>query len=118
MSGGEGWDIVVNCGAGSKAVELTFALARRGATVILIGGSSHGQMLAIAANRISMGDMQVIGVCGYTSESWTRTLQLLEKGELKFRDLITHRVPLAEFGRAIQLVGSKSEPMGKVMITH
>jgi len=118
MSGWEGWDVVVNCGAGSKPVELAFAVARRGATVILIGGSSHGQTLSIPANRISMGDMEVVGVCGYSSESWTRTLRLLETGELKFEDLITHRVPLAEFGRAIQLVGSKSEPMGKVMITY
>jgi 2-desacetyl-2-hydroxyethyl bacteriochlorophyllide A dehydrogenase len=118
MSGGEGWDLVVNCGSGSKAVELTFALARRGATVILIGGAPDSQMLSIPANRISMGDMEVVGVCGYSTESWTRTLQLLERGELEFNDLITHRVPLDEFARAIQLVGSKSEPMGKVMITY
>lgn len=118
MSGGEGWDVVINCAAGPKPVELTFALARRGATVILIGGSPDGQMLSIPANRMQMGDMQVVGVCGYTSESWSRTLQLLETGELRFHDLITHRVPLTEFARAIQLVGSKFEPMGKVMITH
>jgi threonine dehydrogenase-like Zn-dependent dehydrogenase len=118
MSGGEGWDLVVNCGAGVKAVELAFALARRGATVILIGGSSHGQSLSILANRISMGDMEVVGVCGYSTESWMRTLHLLESGELTFKDLITHRVALSEFARAIQLVSSKSEPMGKVMITY
>ena len=93
-------------------------LARRGATVILLGGAPDDQRLSIPANRFVMGDMQVVGVCGYTSESWTRTLHLLEAGELKFQDLITHRVPLAEFGRAIQLMGSKSEPMGKVMITY
>ena len=109
---------MVNCGAGVKAVELAFALARRGATVILIGGSSHGQSLSILANRISMGDMEVVGVCGYSTESWMRTLHLLESGELTFKDLITHRVALSEFARAIQLVSSKSEPMGKVMITY
>ena len=43
MSGWEGWDVVVNCGAGSKAAELAFALARRGATIVLIGASSRGQ---------------------------------------------------------------------------
>ncbi len=118
MSEWEGWDVVVNCGAGPKAVELSFALARRGGTVILIGGSPDGQMLSIPSNRISMGDMGVVGVCGYTRDSWMRTLHLLETGELRFNDLITHRVPLAEFGRAIGLVGSKSEPMGKVMITY
>lgn len=118
MSGWEGWDVVINCAAGPKPIELAFALARRGGTVILIGGSPEGKPISIPSNRIQMGDMHVVGVCGYNSESWARTLQLLEKGELKFNDLITHRLPLAEFGRAIQLVGSKSEPMGKVMITY
>jgi threonine dehydrogenase-like Zn-dependent dehydrogenase len=117
-SGGEGWDVVINCAGGSKPLELAFSLARRGATLILIGGAPDGQRASIPANRFVMGDLQVVGVCGYTSESWARTLQLLESGELSFKDLITHRVPLAEFGRATQLVSSKTEPMGKVMITY
>lgn len=118
MSGGEGWDVVVNCAGGSKAVDLAFFMVRRGGTVILIGGAPDEQRLSFPANRFVMGDLQVVGVCGYTSESWARTLQLLEKGDLRFNNLITHRVPLAEFGRAVQLIGSKTEPMGKVMITY
>ncbi len=118
MSGWEGWDVVMNCAGGTKATELSFALARRGATVILIGGAPDGQTASIPGNRFVMGDLQVVGVCGYTKDSWARTLLLLEKGELKFQDLITHHVALADFKRAVQLVGSKSEPMGKVMITY
>jgi 2-desacetyl-2-hydroxyethyl bacteriochlorophyllide A dehydrogenase len=118
MSGWEGWDVVINCAGGSKATELSLSLARRGGTVIMIGGAPDGQTASIPANRFVMGDLQIVGVCGYTRESWMRTLQLLEKGELKFEDLITHRVPLADFKRAVQLVGSKSEPMGKVMVTY
>jgi 2-desacetyl-2-hydroxyethyl bacteriochlorophyllide A dehydrogenase len=117
MSEGEGWDVVVNCAGGSKPMDLAFTIARRGATIILIGGAPDSQQLSIPANRFVMGDLQVVGVCGYSTESWKRTLRLLETGELRFHDLITHRLPLADFRYATQLVGSKSEPMGKVMIT-
>jgi threonine dehydrogenase-like Zn-dependent dehydrogenase len=108
--------VVLNCAGGSKAVDLAFTIARRGATIILIGGAPDDQRLSIPANRFVMGDLQVVGVCGYLSDSWSRTLHLLETGELKFKDLITHHVPLADFARAVQLVGSKTEPMGKVMV--
>ena len=118
MSGWEGWDVVINCAGGCKATELCFELVRRGGTVILIGGAPNGQNASIPGNRFVMGDLQVVGVCGYTRESWGRTLQLLESGDLKFKDLITHHVPLADFGRAVQLVCSKTEPMGKVMVTY
>ena len=101
MSGGEGWDVVVNCAGGSKPVELAFKMARRGATLIMIGGSPDSQILSIPANRFVMGDLQVVGVCGYTTDSWARTLKLLETGEVRFNDLITHHVPLAEFAKAV-----------------
>jgi threonine dehydrogenase-like Zn-dependent dehydrogenase len=118
LSKGEGWDVVVNCATGSAPLGLAFAIARRGASIVIFGTTPDKHCFTIPANRLVMGDLQVEGVLGYTAQSWTRTLRLLEKGELKFHDLITHRVSLADFGRAIQLIETKMEPMGKVAVSY
>jgi len=118
LSDGEGWDVVVNCATGSTPLELAFAIARRGASIVIFGTAPDEHRFNISANRLVMGDLQVEGVLGYTSQSWESTLRLLATRELKFHDLITHRVPLADFGRAIQLVERKTEPMGKVVVSY
>ncbi|MFN7996092.1 MAG: alcohol dehydrogenase catalytic domain-containing protein [Bryobacteraceae bacterium] len=115
-SGGPGWDLVVNCARGLRPLNLAFDLVRPGGTVVVIGGAPDEQMFQISAHAFIVRDLHIEGILGYTPRSWVQALDLLSSGRLKLGDLITHRKPLEQFGHALELVESRSEPMGKVAL--
>jgi L-iditol 2-dehydrogenase len=116
-SGSDGWDLVVDCASNAKPLGLAFQIVRAGGTVVVIGSAPDSQQLQIPANLFVTRDLHVEGLLGYTTQSWIHTLELVAAGSLRLGDLITHRVPLAEFGRALKLVESRHEPTGKVAIS-
>jgi 2-desacetyl-2-hydroxyethyl bacteriochlorophyllide A dehydrogenase len=115
-SGSDGWDLVVDCATGSKPLELALQIVRPGGTVVVIGSSPDSSRLQIPTNIFITRDLQIQGILGYTTESWTKTLELVSAGRLALSDLISHRRPLHEFASAIELLQSRSETMGKVAI--
>lgn len=115
-SGSDGWDLVVVAAPGPKALELGFHIVRPGGALVSIGGSADAEKLDLPANYFLTRDLRVEGILGYTTESWIRTLDLVAGGMLKLGDLITHRAPLADFRRALDLTVSRGEPVGKVTI--
>jgi threonine dehydrogenase-like Zn-dependent dehydrogenase len=117
LSGSDGWDLVVDCAIGPKPLGLSFQIVRAGGAVVVIGGAPDSQRLEIPANLFIKRDLHVEGLLGYTTRSWIRTLDMVATGSLKLGDLITHRVALGEFSRALELVESRREPIGKVAIS-
>jgi 2-desacetyl-2-hydroxyethyl bacteriochlorophyllide A dehydrogenase len=115
--GREGWDLVVDCARGLRPLDLAFQIVRSGGTVVVIGGAPDEQMFQISAHAFVMRDLHVEGILGYTTRSWIRTLDLVAEGKLKLADLITHRLPIGRFKEALELVESRSQPMGKVAIS-
>lgn len=115
-SNSDGWDLVIDCALGAKPLELAFQIVRPGGSVVVIGGSPDSHKLEIPANLLVIRDLQVQGLLGYTTAAWIRTLDLVTQGSLRLADLITHRAPLPEFDRALKLVETRTEPMGKVAL--
>jgi len=111
-----GWDLVVNCAHGLRSLDLAFQIVRSGGTIVVIGGAPDEQVFQISAHAFVMRDLHIEGVLGYTTRSWVHTLELLADGKLKLGDLITHRTPIEQFQHALDLVTSRAEPMGKVVI--
>jgi threonine dehydrogenase-like Zn-dependent dehydrogenase len=117
-SGNDGWDLVVDCALGSKPLDFTLRIVRRGGTIVVIGGAPDSDKLQIPANIFVMRDLHIEGIFGYTTESWVRTLELLTTGQLVLGDLISHRKRIEEFDQAVGLLQSRTEPMGKVIISY
>jgi len=118
MSGADGWDVVVECAGGPMALETALAIVRPGGHIALIGASSDDQYLSVPANIFYKKDLRIDGILSYTTASFTRALDLLTSGRLRFKDLITHRLPFEEFMNAVELLTSRAEPLGKVIVSH
>lgn len=116
-SGADGWDLVIDCATGAKPLELAFQIVRPGGVIVVIGAAPDSHKLQIPANVFVTRDLRVYGVLGYTSESWTRTLDLVSAGDLILGDLISHRRGIEEFSSAVSLLQGRAEPMGKVTIS-
>lgn len=116
LSGTEGWDVVINCAGGTGALDLALTIVRRGGNVVAIGAAHGEERLATDANLLVMKDLRIDGVCGYTTQSWVQTLELIASGKLQLRDLVTHTRPLDEFLEALRLLESRTEPVGKIVV--
>ena len=117
MSGADGWDVVIDCAGGPKSVETALAIVRPVGHIAIIGSSPDDQYLSVPANIFCKKDLRVDGILSYTTESFTRALDLLASGRVRFKDLITHRLPLEEFESAVGLLTSRAEPLGKVIVS-
>ncbi|MDJ0272067.1 MAG: zinc-binding dehydrogenase [Candidatus Caldarchaeum sp.] len=94
LAGGEGVDFATVTVGEGKAVETGFrSLAKRG--VLNIFASLHGEgMVDVNLNKLHFGELTLTGTYSGTRRHIYRALQLIEKGMVKVKPLITHRLPL------------------------
>lgn len=114
----KGWDLVIDCAIGSKPMELALEIVRSGGQVLFVGSPHAGEHFSVPAGLFVNKDLRIDGVHGYISTSWARTLDLVASHKLKVADLITHRVTLENFEEAVELIRSRPEPLGKVILTY
>src|SRR5205807_1756178 len=95
-----GFDLVVETAGAVPAVELATRLPREGGRTLLLGIAGEGKTLELPVDRIALRDVELIGSVAYTSAVWTRLLELLRGGLVRFDGIVTHRFPASEFQSA------------------
>lgn len=116
MTGGAGADVVLEAAGSESALPLALDLARRGGAVVLMGIAGGGRRLFMEADTLALKDLRVDGVFAYTTSNFAEALRLIESGRLDVQPLITHRFALQDFEKAFDLLGSRKEPVVKVML--
>lgn len=101
-----------------EAVDLATRLVRPGGRVVLLGVSGEGRTLELPPDRITLGDLEVIGSCSYTSSVWGRVMRLLERDLVSLDSIVTHRFPAARFEEALRLLEQRDGVVGKVLLEH
>jgi threonine 3-dehydrogenase len=109
----EGVDVVLEMSGSEAALHQGLAAATNGGRVSLLGTHAAPVTLDLSSELIFKG-LRVYGITGRRLfETWYRTTALLEEG-LDLSPIITHRLPLSDFGRAFELVASGHA--GKVVL--
>lgn len=103
LAGGEGVDFVSLTVGEGKAVETGFrCLAKRG--VLNIFASLHGDgVVGVNLNKLHFGEYTLTGTYASTRGHINRAVQLIEKGLVKVRPLITHRLPLEKLVEGFEI---------------
>ena len=106
-----GADVVVD--AVGDLFQDALKLTRRGGRILLFGQNEKAQA-QISQNMITRCELNIMGT--YISRfTFPSAIQLIESGLLSLQELITHRFPLKEIHKGIQVMG-KREAI-KVVIT-
>lgn len=123
FTGGRGVDIAFEC-SGGETMPVTLpqatAMARRGGKVVIVGGFDAGVTeIGLEWQRIQMSEIQLIpsasfAFWGLDAEQGT-ALELLSKGVLDAKRLITHRFELDRINEAFELADAK-ERTGAVFV--
>ncbi len=105
-TGGTGVDVLLEMSGHPEAMRLGFALLRTGGRASLLGIPSRPFELDFARDIIFKG-ATVQGINGRKMfETWFQMEALLATGKLNLEPVITHRLKLCEFKKAMELLQS------------
>lgn len=114
-TGGVGVDVVLEMSGHADAMRLGFQILRTGGRVSLLGIPSRPVELDFARDIIFKG-ATVLGINGRKMyETWVQMEALLKAGKLDLAPVITHRLPMSEFARCMDLL--KSGEASKIVLT-
>jgi len=112
-TGGVGVDIVLEMSGAEQAIRQGFEAVTNGGRVSLLGLPSRPITLDLN-NEIIFKGLRVYGITGRKMfETWYRTQALLAQG-LDLSPIVTHRLPLARFAEAFDLLAAGHA--GKVVL--
>jgi len=114
QTGGNGVDVVLEMSGHPDAIRLGLEILRTGGRVSLLGIPSLPVELNLARDIIFKGAV-VQGINGRKMyETWYQMEALLKTGRLNLSPVITHRLPMREFARGMDLL--KSGEASKILL--
>lgn len=113
LTDGDGVDVVLEMSGSEAALHQGLAALTNGGRISLLGTHARPATMELSEEIIFKG-IRVYGITGRRMfETWYRTTALLEEG-LDLSPIITHRLPLADYRRAFDLVAAGHA--GKVVL--
>src|SRR5690606_1989092 len=110
-----GFDVVIETAGSAEAARTSAALLRRGGRLVLTGIPAPGAA-GLDPTDLVVRQLEVHTVFGAPPAAWAHTVRVFAAGLLDPLPLVTHRLPLTAFARAIELVGSGDPAVGKVLL--
>ncbi len=99
--GGRGADLVVEFAGTPEAARQAIQMARRGGRVVLAGATGPGRELSgVDLSTIVRGHLDIYGSLANPKGVSRRGLELIARGTVDVKPLITHHFPLARFAEA------------------
>ena len=98
---GVGVDVSFECSGHPLSVKNCLQAVRKLGSYTQVG--ICGREISVEFDQIFYKQLKVAGSVGYTAATWQRVMRILEQGKVRLDDLITHRLPLAEWRPAFDL---------------
>jgi 2-desacetyl-2-hydroxyethyl bacteriochlorophyllide A dehydrogenase len=111
-------DVVIETAGAVDAVDLSTRLVRSGGRVALLGISGHERTLQLPPDRLSLGDISLVGCLSYTTAVWARTVELVASQRVDLARLVTHRFAAQDASRAFDVLESREGVVTKVVLEH
>ncbi|GHJ37845.1 zinc-binding dehydrogenase [Streptomyces sp. TS71-3] len=110
-----GFDVVVETAGSPAAARQAAALLRRGGRLVLTGIPGPGAA-GLDPTDLVVRQITVLTVFGAPTAAWAHAVRAFGAGLLTPAPLITHELPLSDFGHAIDLVDQAAPQTGKVLL--
>ena len=114
-TGGDGVEVVLEMSGAAPALEQALRVVTRGGSISLLGIFGEPPQVDLSELVIMKG-LRLHGIYGRRIyDTWERTQALLRSGALDVSPIITHRLDLADWEQAFDLIASRHA--GKVVLT-
>jgi D-arabinitol dehydrogenase (NADP+) len=113
--GKDGYDLVIDATGSPAVMARTIDFARPGGTVLLFGVPPTGAKMEIEPFVIFRKGLTVLS--SYTSvRNSFQALRLMQEGKVSVKQVVSHRLPLEEFRRGIELIETGADDVKKVLL--
>jgi threonine 3-dehydrogenase len=113
-TGGDGVDVVLEMSGAAAALDQALSAISRGGRISLLGIFPEPVRIDLSERVIQQG-LRLYGIYGRRMyDTWERTQSLLRSGALDVSPILTHRLDLADWERAFELIASRHA--GKVVL--
>ena len=96
LTAGRGADIVFDCAGFASCIDTAFDTVRRMGTVVQVGIPNAQGVTLRSYDKVMLKELRVLGSFSHRSWNWDRALELVERGLLRLRPLISHSFTLEE----------------------
>jgi len=109
------YDVIIDATGVISVMNRTIDFARHGGTVLLFGVPPSGMNMELEAFKIFRKGLTLLS--SYTSvRNSFQAVRLLQTGQVQVEPLISHRLPLKELPRALEMIESHDPVVKKVII--
>lgn len=112
---GRGADLSIDAAGVPQTLSDAVTLCAARGRVLLYGLPDEKSLPAFPATRIIMKQLTVLGVTN-NEMGWEPLLDMVRRGTVNVRDMVTHRFTLDELPKAIALVSSRPDSLIKAVV--
>lgn len=105
LTGGHGFDLVVDATGDRNVVEQCVPLTRNGGTAVFYGVTDSDDLIQVSPYVVFRREITIKGSFAEIT-SFPSAIAALRNGRARTDNLITHRFPLEEYGRALDTLRS------------
>jgi 2-desacetyl-2-hydroxyethyl bacteriochlorophyllide A dehydrogenase len=109
------YDVVIDATGAIPVMQGTLDFARPGGKVLLFGVPPSGKEIRMEAFKIFQKGLTILSSFTSVRNSY-QALDMLRSGRINVDRLVSHRLPLAEFRRGIEVIEQGGEDVKKVQI--
>jgi L-iditol 2-dehydrogenase len=109
-------DLVVICSGATSAINQALESVERGGTVLFFAPTEPGVTVPISVNDLFWrNEITLTSSYGGSPVDYAAALELIQSGKIRVREMVTHRLGLAETGLGFQFVARAQDSL-KVII--
>ena len=116
-TGGNGADIVIECTGVPSALADAINMARLGGTLLMFGIMSATQA-ALPFYQLYYKELDVVNSRAANGEDFPPSIDLVARGVLKLKPLVTHVVPLLDLEKAMGMLESDEDQRMKIILEN
>jgi 2-desacetyl-2-hydroxyethyl bacteriochlorophyllide A dehydrogenase len=109
------YDVVIDATGAIPVMNRSIDFARKGGTVLLFGVPPSGRNMEVEGFKIFQKGLTMLSSFTSVRNSF-QAVDLLQSGQIKVDALISHRLPLQELPRALELIESRDPAVKKVIV--
>jgi len=97
-------DLVIVCTGAQVAIEQAFGLVEKGGTILFFAPTEPGIKISLPFNELWWNGVTMTSSYAASPADLALAMELIRAKRVNVKDMVTHRLPLAETGRAFQIV--------------
>ena len=118
VNDGRGADLVIVATGAPQAVEQALNSVDRGGTILFFAPTAPGVITPVSINEIWKNEVTVTTSYAGSPEDIKVAIQLLRSRSVQVRDMVSHRLPLAEIQKGFELAAQAGNSLKIIIEPH